>query len=261
MTISNTDMTIEFQGAVNAANDILENELHGKVKGNELLKAFNACYLVEPISVDEFYLDLSHALGYKYRLDGVWYNKGKETLKEHSKAMKVYLSYLKRVENIRAGDDEKQKEIINKDAHEWTDMTALRNALDDAAKAKRENQPLDMSDAAVSLRDLETAQKSCAALLKAGHITEKEMAEANDRAADILTRLANKGLKAQEKAEAKAQAEKEKAEAEEKAAKAKADAESKVAKAKARADAKVAKAKAEGKAKVAEAKAKAKETA
>ena len=240
MNIRNSEnMTPDFLDAVNAANDILSNELGNKTKGNELLKAYGRIYADCEMTVNEFYIELSKTLGYKVKEDGVTHHQNQKTLKEHSNTLKVYFSYMSQAEKIRDTGSDAEKKCIKKPVHEHTDMTVLRGQVEAAAAERKKAQVLSPAETAEAkmLQALADYKKS---IKKKDAGIDQETAAKTFESVTLLFReqlaiVQADDEKREAEAEAQAAAEKAKADAETKAAKAKA---TKTAKAKAKPKAK-----------------------
>ena len=240
MTIRNSEnMTPDFLDAVNVANDILNNELGNRTKGNDLLKAYGRIFADSEMTVNEFYIELSKTLGYKVKEDGVTHHKNQKTLKEHSKTLKVYFSYMTQAEKARDTGSDAEKACIKKPVHEQTDMTVLRSQVEAAAAERKKAQvqtPAETGEAAM-LEALADYKKS---IKKKDAGIDQETAAKTFESVRLLFRqqleiVEADDAKREAEAEAQAAAEKAKADAETKAAKATA---TKTAKAKAKPKAK-----------------------
>lgn len=229
MITLDTTLPTEFDTCREIAGDIVNHEADSAKaltnRGNELLKAYQALLAVDDrFTVAEFENQLAAGLGFNYKspkpdgktekVDG---QRG--AIREASPFLKQYFWAMGQVEAAfltKEGSKERkaiaQKRPNLKGLSTASTMADVRNGAKSLTEARKEWKKAetlanDKTPFGEASRELKEATDKCAALVKAGFLTEADMIEAINRATDAFNRQANKGQKAMDKATAQAEKE------------------------------------------------------
>ena len=229
MITLDTTLPSEFDTCREIAGDIVNHEADSAKaltnRGNELLKAYQALLAVDDrFTVAEFENQLAAGLGFNYKspkpdgkMEKVEGQRG--AIREASPFLKQYFWALGQVEaafNTPEGSPERKAMAEHAptckgiaEAKFMSDVRKGAKAMTQMRKEQKKAEALanDKTPLGEASRELKEATDKCAALVKAGFLTEDDMIWAINRATDAFTRQGNKGQKALDKATAQAEKE------------------------------------------------------
>lgn len=232
MITLDTTLPNEFDVCRDIAGDIVNQEADSAKaltnKGNELLKAYQELLAVDSrFTVAEFENQLAAGLGYNYKSPkpdgGTERIEGQRgALRESSNFLKQYFWALGQVEAaFNTPEDSPERKALAEhaptckgiaEAKFMSDIRKGAKAMTEMRKEQKKAKALadDKTPLGEAHRELKEATNKCAALVKAGFLTEDDLIEAIQRATDAFNRQGNKGQKAMDKATAQAEKEAEK---------------------------------------------------